>query len=332
MVFRQAVAICISVILSGILSAQTIVNPKLDTKLSVLNERAYFNFPAGTASTERTTDIMSAPHNVNEETRIVYSSGAEKLVFFAQELYLVSDRNLFKELCNDSAYKVNFTSKEFSGHDSMYSILSTPVHYDSSQTAILINSLLVQTPDSSLFRVDAYINAAAFTSRIQFQALTENIFHTLSKGVRTMKRNEKTEEYYLLDSTQAFYFHLPFNYCITVDQAYDFKVFKFHKFRKFTDNVWGDMLIYIGNHPSYVYMDYGLDEANAMKDSSLFLSEQTQWMFFSDNMQGIFLKEQVLQKDDNGAGAKMHVAMITNDQGLMPELTKIAEDIKLLKK
>jgi len=327
MKYAQAFTLGIAVICNSVVSAQTIAGTKLNNRQSILNGKAFFNFPETAANVERQVDIMSAGHNPNEETRIIYTNGKAKLVFFAQELYLVSDKNLFGEVSSDSAYKANFTSKVLTNSDSVFSILSTPLRYDTAQAAIPIKSLLVQTPDSTLFRIDAYINMAAFADIGQYQTLAENVFNTLTKGNRAIKRTERNEKYYLLDSTQSFTFHLPANFCVTVDKAYDFKVFKFHKLRGFNDNVWGDMLIYVGDHPSYVFMDYGLDQRGAQKDSGLFLGKQMNWLLFTDETQGIFLKEQIIPRDDIGVGLRMHVAMVANRQEPFTELTKIEQDV-----
>jgi hypothetical protein len=332
MKYIQAFTVGIAVICNVFVSAQTIAGTKLSNKQSVLNGKAFFNFPEAAANVERPVDIMSAGHNPNEETRIIYANGKEKLVFFAQELYIISDRNLFGEVSSDSAYKANFTSKVFTNNDSVLSILSTPLRYDTMHTPILIKSLLVQASDSTLFRIDAYINIDAFADIEQYKSLAENVFNTITKGTRAIKRTERNEKYYLLDSTQSFIFHLPVNFCVSVDQAYDFKVFKFHKLRGFNDNVWGDMLIYVGDHPSYVYMDYGLDQRGAKKDSGLFLGKLVSWLLFTDETRGVFLKEQIIPREDIGAGTMMHIAMVANTEDPFAELTEIEQGVMLTTK
>jgi hypothetical protein len=323
--------------LSGFLFIQeafsqlNIADVKLDNKQSVLNGRAYFNFPAAAENKERPSDLMSAGRNPNEETRIIYEVGKMRLVFFAQELYMLGGKNLFNDVSHDSAYIKNFTTKIFSATDSLITILSTPLRYDTSQAGIVINSLLVQTYDGTIFRLDAYINSAAITKREQFQALTEKIFKTIIAGYRTNKIKERNEKYFFDDSSKAFVFHLPFNYCVTVDNGDDFKVFKFHRFNHFTDTGWAALLIYVGDYPSYMFMNYGLDEASAIKDSGTFLDQKVQWLIFKDDMQGLYLKEQIIPERNTriGGGEVIHVAMMSNSKGMFPELTGIIEAVKI---
>ena len=312
--------------------AQSYAVLPLNNKLSVLNGKAFFSFPDSTVNKPRQVNLMSAAPNLNDETRLIYHSGKMNLIFFAQELYLLSDKKIFNELSGDSSYAANFSSKEFLQKDSLYAIISTPLRYDSLQGGILIKSLLVQTQDSTLFRIDAYINDAAFPRRAEFQQLAENVFNTLSKGSRTIQRNERDEKYSVGDGYKSFLFHLPANYCITKEPDEDFEIYKFHKLRKFTDNTLADLLIYIGEHPSYMFMEYGLDEHSARRDSGMILGNKIEWLFFNYDMQGIFLKEQMIHDNGIQKGEMVHVAMITNKRESLDELTQIAEEAKLISK
>jgi len=326
---RKYFALCCVLFLIHFSTAQSISNIQLSKKQSVLNDKACFTFPDSAIEVHRQTDLMAAPPNPSEETRIVYNMGSMRLIFFAQELYLLADNNLFKEVSGDSAYAANFGSKVFSDKDSLYSIISTPLKYDSLQAGVLIKSLLVRTQDNSLFRIDAYINSGAFSRKAELQKIAENVFATLSKGNHKYKRNERNESYPIGDGKKSFLFHLPENYCITIDTGEDFEVFRFHKFRSFTDNTWANLVIYAGQHPSYTFMEYGLDERSARKDTDNFLGKKVEWLFFNYDLQGLFLKEQILPRDDIEKGEKIHAAMITNNIESLKELTRIAESAKL---
>jgi len=306
-----------------------IADVKLEKKLSILNGRAYLTFPVAAINMERPTNLMAAAPNPNEETRIVYNADKMRLVFFAQELFLDGDKDLFNEVSRDSAYKINFKSRVFTSSDSLYSILSTPLNYDTAQAGVMVNSLLVQTSDGTLFRIDAYINNVAYANREQFRLLTEKVFQTLANGPRKSVRSKRTEKYFVTDSSKTFTFKLPANYCVTVDQQYDFEVFKFHKYRSFTDSTWADMVIYVGAHPSYLFMNYGLDEHDAKKDSGKFLNGPVQWMLFRDDMRRVYLKEQIIPHSDIEEGTTIHVAMLSNKKETLPELTEIVEAVKL---
>ncbi len=334
MIKRVAILTVISVFLSiSVYSQNNIADVKLDNKQSILNGRAYFNFPASAENKERPSDLMSAGRNPNEETRIIYEVGKMRMVFFAQELYMLGGKNLINDVSHDSAYIKNFTTKVFSTTDSLSTILSTPLRYDTAQAGIVISSLLVQSIDGTVFRIDAYINSAAISKREEFRVLTEKIFKTVTSGPRVNKTNSRDEKYFFADSSKAFIFHLPVNYCVTVDNGDDFKVFKFHRFNHFTDTGWAALLIYVGEYPSYMFMNYGLDETSAKKDSGMFLGQKVQWLVFKDDMQGLFLKEQIIPEGKpTERGEVIHVAMMSSSKEMFPELTNIIEAAKISSK
>lgn len=83
---------------------QSLRNFKLDNKLSILNGKAFFNFPTAAKNEARETDIMSADHNINKETRIMLDIHDMRLVFFAQELYLIGDKILFAEVSKEKGF------------------------------------------------------------------------------------------------------------------------------------------------------------------------------------------------------------------------------------
>src|SRR6185436_16735692 len=74
---------------------------KFNNPLPILNGKAVFTFPAGAQNVKRDVDIMSADHNANEETRIIYDLGNKRLVFFAEELFALGEDQLFEHVSKD---------------------------------------------------------------------------------------------------------------------------------------------------------------------------------------------------------------------------------------
>jgi len=241
-----------------IVFGQKINDLKLDNKLSILNDKAFFLFPTAAVNSSRSSDIMSADPNINQETRVVLDIDEMRLVFFAQELFKIGDSNLFENISkekNDLGFKREITTN----HDQILAILSTPSIFDTTQNAILVNSMIVKTQDNSIFRIDAYINPEAFKHKVEFIKLTEQVFKTVSKGTRINDKSAKVQTLKSFRTKKAFDFTLPENYCITIDQQYDFQVFNFHKYTNYNDSNWMSLTIYTGNHPSYFYEDYEFD-------------------------------------------------------------------------
>lgn len=303
-------------------------NIKLDNKLSILNDKAFFNFPTDAINSARPTDIMSADHNINQETRIILDINKMRLVFFAEELYLLGDNDLFTDISKEKS-SLNFQHKILTDKDQILSILSTPTVFDFTKNAILINSLIVKTQDNSIFQINAYINPDAVKLKDDFVILTEQVFQTLSKGTRINNLSTRDESFNIFGTKKDFKFMLPENYSITIDQKYDFQVFNFHKYTIYSDTNWVSLTIYTGNHPSYFYGEYGFNESSSKKAYGKFLDKNIDWLSFYDAAKNMYLKEQKIPSDNIDKGLIVHIAMISNSEILIDELTKLVESIQL---
>jgi hypothetical protein len=305
---------------------------KLEKKLSILNDKLVFSFPATATNSPRVADIMAADPNVNKETRIIADNGAMRLVFFAQELYAFGGNKLFEEISKEIEPDYDFQRKILSENDSVLAILSTPTRFDSTGTAILVNSLLVRSPDNTVSRIDVYINPDAFALKDEYVRLTENVFKTMTKGNRRINLAAKEESYTIFGTTSKFLFKLPKNYFVTVDEKYDFGVFKINKYKNnLTDTTYAAITIYTGHHPTYFHKEYGYTEDKAAKIKGLFLQAPVDWLYFKDDAEHFYLKEQFIPSDGIEAGLILHVAVLTNKKELVEELSKIVEGIKLVK-
>jgi hypothetical protein len=204
--------------------------------------------------------------------------------------------------------------------------------FDSSSGATLINSLLVRSPDKTVTRVDAFINPPAFSSKDEYIALTDSIFSTIQKGNRRISLTPKEETYRIFGTESSFNFKLPAGYFVTVDEKYDFGVFKIKKFKNsLTDTVYSAITIYAGHHPSYIHKEYGYTEEKANKTKGSFLQSPVEWIHVNDKTQSFFLKEKFIPADMVQKDLVFHVAMLTNKKESLDELTKIIESVKLVK-
>ena len=307
---------------------QNLKDIKLDNKQSILNDKAFFVFPTDAKNKARSADLMSTDYNINQETRIVLDIDKMKIVFFAQELFLFGNNNLLEEVTKEKNEE-NFKIKTLNNKDQLLSILSTPIAFDSTKNAILVNSLLVKTQDNSVFRIDAYINPDAYRVKNELVELTEQIFQTLMKGTRANNINARVETHNIFGTKKDFNFNLPENYCITIDQKYDFQVFKFHKYKNYSDTNWISMTVYTGNHPSYFFREYGFDQSSTKWVTNEFLGKKVDWLSFHNADKQIYLKEQQIPCDKISKGLIVHIAMLSNSDISIDELTKIVESIKL---
>lgn len=304
---------------------------KLDKKLSILNDKYILSLPAEAVNSPRVADIMAADPNINKETRIIVDNGTMRLVLFAQELFALGGNKLFEDISKEIEPEYDFQRKIFSESDSLLLVLSTPTRFDTAINAILVNSLLVKSPDNTVSRIDAYINPEAYTIKDDYTQLAEKIFRTIAKGNRRIHLNAKNETYTIAGTTSKFQFSLPKNYFVTVDEKYDFSVFKVNKYKNnVLDSTYAAITIYTGKHPSLFHKEYGYTEDNAAKTKGSFLQQPLEWLYFKDDEQHFYLKEQVIPTERIDKGIILHAAVLTNRKELVDELSKIVEGIKLL--
>jgi hypothetical protein len=305
---------------------------KLEKHITILNDKIFFDFPAAATVSPRVADIMSVDPNENKETRIITDNGKMRMVFFAQELFTLSGKTLFEDISKEVEPDFDFTRKVLFDNDSVLAILSTPALFDSAATAILVNSLLIKSPDNTVSRIDVYINPDAFLLRNEYVKLSENIFKTISKGQRRINLEAKEESYKIFGTNSKFLFKLPKNYFVTVDEKYDFGVFKLNKFKNLlTDTTYTSITIYAGHHPTYFHTEYGYAEDKAIKAKGQFLQAGVDWLHFKDDAQSFYLKEQFIPADAVEKGLILHVAMLSNKREMLEELVKIVEGIKVVK-
>ena len=308
---------------------QNIQNLKLDNRQSILNDRAFFNFPAGANNVARQTDIMSADPNTNKETRIILDIDKQRLVFFARELFVTSDESsFFRNVSKDDGD--NYKSKILLNKDTVTAVLTTPLTFDSQKNAILVNSLLVRTPDGTIFSIGAYINPDAFKNKNEFQKLSENVFASLTKGNRKQNFKARTEVFKILGGKKSFSIDLPDGYVVNKDASYDFEVLKFEKIKDMADTTWQSLTIYTGSYPSYFYGDEGFDAKDAEKINGKFLGQSVEWLFFKNAKKQFYLKEQKIPSDKIEKGLIVHMAMLGNNQIVITELTSLIENIKVI--
>lgn len=300
--------------------------------ISILNDKFSFQFPQSSVVSPRVADIMAADPNINRETRVILDRGDMRLVILAQELYALGGKSMFDDISKEVEPEFEFRRKIMVENDSLLGVLSTPTKFDSTSGATLINSLLVRSPDNTVSRVDAFINPAAFQKKDEYVLLTDSIFNSIKKGQRRINLSPKEETYKIFGADSKFSFSLPAGFYVTVDEKYDFGVFRIKKFKNsLVDTVYTGITIYAGHFPSFIHKEYGYTIEKAGKIQGLFLQAPMEWLSINDAAQSFFLKEQFIQGDLVQKDLKFHVAMLTNKKESLNELTRMIEEIKLVK-
>lgn len=308
---------------------QSLNGLQLNNELSILKDRVYLSFPDSAKNIARPTNIMSHDPNAEKETRILFNNGDERLVFFAQELFILANGTLLETLKSENDDYFEFEYSKIEDSHELIAIQSLPTKWDDTQEGILINSLTVMTKDSSLIRIDAYINPVAFKEQKEnYIELSKSVFNSLKAGSRLNNLEARTETYKIFGTDKSFVFKLPKNSIIQIDQKYDFQVFRLISFGRLGDTSWQSISIYTGHHPSYFHPDYGF-EAYSAKQKTTFLNESSDWLYFENKETGVYLKEQIIECDFIEESLVVHIALSGSSSELIGQMTELIESIEL---
>lgn len=308
---------------------QSIKRLELNNEQSILKDRVYLTFPDSAKNIARPVDIMSHDPNAEKETRIVFDNGDERLVFFAQELFVLANEKLLETLESENDENFVFEYSKIKSGSEVMAIQSIPTKWDDTKGGILINRLTVMTKDSSLIRIDAYINPEAYREQKEdYINLTKNVFNTIKDGTRLNNLESRTETHKIFGTDKSFVFKLPKNSIIQIDQNYDFQVFRIKTYNRLGESSWKSVSIYTGNHPSYFYPDYGFEDYTENQKTK-FLNEYSDWLYFEDEEKDLYLKEQKIESDNIEKGLFVHIALSGNSSEIVNELTELIEKIEL---
>jgi hypothetical protein len=308
---------------------QSIKGVELNNQQSILKDRVYLTFPDSAKNIARPVDIMSHDPNAEKETRIVFDNGNERLVFFAQELFVLANEKLFETLKIENDENFDFDYSEIKNSSEIIAIQAIPTKWDDTKGGILINSLTVMTKDSTLIRIDAYINPDAYKEQKEnYIELTKNVFNTIKNGTRFNNLEARTETHKIFGTDKSFVFKIPKNSIIQVDQKYDFQVFRIMTYSRLGETSWKSVSIYTGHHPSYFYPDYGF-EGYTDKQTTNFLNKSSDWLYFENKEKELYLKEQKIESDNIEKGLVVHIALLGNSSEIIDELTGLVETIEL---
>ena len=301
---------------------------QLTQKLPVLNGRAFLRLPANATNVVWAASIMSTNPNKNQETRFVLDFDKMRLIFYAQELYKISNGDFYSEVIADKSL-INSKKQVLENGQGFLSVLCSPLVIDTAQRSIVLNTLLVKTKDNTVFRIDAYINPPALKEKNEFIALSKKVFESLQNGTRLTNRNARNETVKIFGTKRSFQLFIPKDYAVTVDAKYDFQVIRYHKYVDYRDTSLIDFIIYTGYHPWVDYERYGFEETSSKNIDGIFLNDKISWMTFYDPQKNIFLKEQKIPSDRIAEGLIVHIGIAANKKEVIEEQTKIVEAIRL---
>lgn len=325
MSIRLGLAIC-GTIIALLLTSQPVWAQKkgpeaLSNRVSILDGRAYLSFPANAVSSARPVDIMSVKPNEQLETRVVLDVGKSRVVFFARELFRLTDKQFVRQAAVYKSATFSADPQLIRDTDSLTAVLSTAARHDTTASAILLKRLLVRTIDNTVFEVAAYVNPAGFGRRAEFEALANRVFRTVRPGQRLFNRSARTETH------DELVFALPENYCLTRKQSYDFWVYTIWPIEPLLSDTNSNVTVYLGHHPSPIFRDEGVAASTAQLTAGHFLGKSIQWMGFSKPASKLYWREQIIPSATGKDEPLAHVFVRSTSPEKLPSLTAIVEAI-----
>lgn len=165
--------------------AQNLDTIRLDNKISVLNDKVVLSLP------QKAFKIQNAKASSagDDESWITWELADMKLLLFTQKLNSSEDNSVFEAVSKSDQVKM-FKTRILIDNSALKAMLSTPLKFDSTQSAILINRVLVRLEDGTVFTISAFISQPGFKIKEQYQKLTERSFINLK--VKTGTNDDST--------------------------------------------------------------------------------------------------------------------------------------------
>ena len=309
--------------------AQKISEIRTDNRISILDNKAWFRFPSSTKIiTKDATTFSALPGNASE-TKLVSTIDNKQLTFSARELFLTcSGKDFFTTVTKDD--QDEFVSKVLVDRDSIIAVYSTPLQFDTTESSIMINNLLVRMPDGTVFGMAAYVNKDGYDNRKVFQLLAEKTFASIEKGDRRVITTTHNEIYPIKGTTRHFSIEVPYGYAMSHETKDDLAILHIQKIKDIADTSIQELTITTGADPAYTYSEYEFSEDNAKKVKVKFLETNDDWLYFGDDMRSFYLKEQKIPLDKIQKDMIIHISMEATSQSGLEELEKIVQKIRLM--
>lgn len=299
-------------------------------ELSILNNRFYITFPDSAKNVARASDIMGPGPNENKETRIIYDEGDKRLVFFARELNVKTVPAFADALKKETTATNPLTLKEIYNSGAVKILELTPGKFDNTKNAILISSLIIQNADSTLSRMDAFVNPSAFVEKTKFTEIVKQAFSTFRPGNRTINFHSHVDTLNIMGTTSKAQVKLPENYIIQVDHGEDFEVFNVVKLSPYGSSDGQSMIIYFGFYPSALAKEYQMENFKQPDTNNDFMLHSSKWNNYYDKEHNFALREQIFQDDEIENGMKVHIALTSNNPKAIEELSGIVKNLVIM--
>jgi hypothetical protein len=313
-------------------SADSVTRP-LPLELPVLKNRLKMSFPAEATNQPRPHDILSPAPAEDQETRITYTLGKQRMVVFVQEMNALATLHLLEDVVSlyTPAERLDYGFGEIKTSGGFRAVLTTPLRRDSSQEAILIRSVLIQMADSTLIQAGVYLNPSAYEDLPKFLTLSEAILRSACPGNRKQVLTARTEKVPVLGSPDSLLLQVPAKYVILKSLGFDFITYQIRRLESLTIHAQGGIIVYTGLHPTSLKDSYQFSSDSRKEKKGRLWGKDIQWDSYADKTKGFFLLEHMLQAEVYAPGLQIHTAVVAKNERELDTLRHIVEAMSISK-
>jgi hypothetical protein len=286
--------------------------------VTLLTGRLTLRVPREAKIQARRAGIMSAAESTDDESRVVFDYGPEKMVLIVSETFSRSAPTSFEAVVRR---KVGSTSKTIENLDLrgvLHAVAYWPKEDSWKAEANLIMGVFTMRPDGTVQNLAFYINPAASQDVDAWERLAWSIAATVSEGQGTLPSERGDRQFGGLVAP------VPDGYVLTTQRGPDFAVYHLRKLTKFGEPA-ASLNVYRGIHPQ------GFSNGPQVKTSSaVLLGVPTQWRetVRTESAETVITTEAlVMVRQNPPAYAHIFLSCGTSEQA--DELKRIAESMKI---
>jgi hypothetical protein len=308
-------------------SSAPILERALDSvPFSLIDGRLFIQMPVGAQDIARQGDIMGAAPSSRAETRLVLEGGnGQKLVVYAQESFYYSDDlegdadRILKQRYGDFFAYTKEPARQTG--DGLKVICFSPDSIDAGTDAVLVRGAVVGLADGTFITVGVFVTPETAADTGLCLQQSGGILDTLRAGTRRVDASAHEERL----GQNSIGIQLDEGYVIVQDEGADFSVFYLMKYVKLGQPA-PSVGIYVGEHPSLMYLQRGVEESQLTKTKDKILNKSVEWLSYTSQGGAYYCAETYLYLNDY---LIMHIFVDAADDAEFREIKDMIDTLKI---
>jgi hypothetical protein len=295
--------------------------------IRLLGDRLRVRMPAGAEVKARQRDLMGPEESPDEETRVVFDIGEERLVLMAYELFATAGNDFAGELrkCDREASADSKPQKtKLTVERGKFRVYQTsPILLKKSDDTVHVASAWVVDEDGMVLLVSACVNPAAAEDDKAIRNLCSRILNSLEPGKKRLALKGHEERMQVFSNNLVLVAKLPDGWMHTVQRGPDFLVHNLREVGPFRA-AGASIGVYVGGHPGYQHKE---SEAKPEKLRGKVIGEMADWYKLPLG-DGVFM-EAIRPAKELGPYAKFHVFLYAPSEDALAAVRRITDSMRM---